>query len=203
MFNKSVFDHEAVQKAYSTSNIAFSRNLRCSHSLHYTLFDHALIHVRPADEYTGCNHIGEVTGEMEQIYPLREEVLSTYGGMPVAVIFKSGYREIGVIRSCQGGKLVLGNPYNSRPAYYGRGIHQDNGSHAAETDQVSQPIEAQPAAAGKKQGKKKKAKAAGVSHSPTKYASEGDNPSLSSRDESPEDTLKVDLDDIAYLFLIT
>lgn len=134
---------------------------------------------------------------MEQIYPLREEVLSTYGGMPVAVIFKSGYREIGVIRSCQGGKLVLGNPYNSRPAYYGRG------HHTAETDEVSQPIEAKPAAAGKKQGKKKKAKAAGVSHSPTKYASEGDNPSLSSRDESPEDTLKVDLDDIAYLFLIT
>jgi len=140
---------------------------------------------------------------MEQIYPLREEVLSTYGGMPVAVIFKSGYREIGVIRSCQGGKLVLGNPYDSRPAYYGRGPQQDGGSNAEVKDEAPQPIEAKPAAAGKKQGKGKKAKAAGVGQSPTKYASEGDNPSLSSRDESPDDTLKVDLDDIAYMFRIT
>ncbi|RJX41717.1 hypothetical protein D3P09_07160 [Paenibacillus pinisoli] len=139
---------------------------------------------------------------MEQIYPIREEVLSTYGGMPVAVIFKSGYREIGVIRSCQGGKLVLGNPYTSRAANYGRGPYQDGGSHAAEADEASQPIEAKPAAAGKKLGKKKKAKAAGVGHSPTKYASEGDNPSLSARAESTDDTIKVDLDDIAYLFLI-
>ncbi|MFF2889090.1 hypothetical protein [Paenibacillus sp. NPDC057967] len=138
---------------------------------------------------------------MEQIYPLREEVLSTYGGMPVVVIFKSGYRQIGIIRSCQSGKLVLGNPYDE-PAHYGR-VPYNGGFTPTETDESpSKTAEEQPMSAGKKNGKKKKAKAAGLTHSTTKYASEDHNPSLSARHESPSDTLKLDLDDIAFVFLV-
>ncbi|REK75621.1 hypothetical protein [Paenibacillus paeoniae] len=135
---------------------------------------------------------------MEQIYPLREEVLSTYGGMPVVVIFKSGYRQIGIIRSCQSGKLVLGNPYSGGEAvHHRRGPYED--AFAAKKDEGPSKEETLPLAAGKK--KKKRAKAVGLSHSPTKYASESHIPASSASDASQDDTLKLDLDDIAFVFL--
>jgi len=38
LFKKSNFDHEASHKAYSTSNLAFSRIFRYSRSFHYAPF---------------------------------------------------------------------------------------------------------------------------------------------------------------------
>ncbi|RJE91324.1 hypothetical protein D3P07_04540 [Paenibacillus sp. 1011MAR3C5] len=139
---------------------------------------------------------------MEQIYPLREEVLSTYGGMPVVVFSKSGYRQLGIIRSCQSGKLVLGNPYSSCGAAYYARVNRDSTATEADQSPRKTEMELPVSAAGKKNGKKKRAKAAGLNHSPTKYASKGHNPSLSAHEESPDDTLKLDLDDIAFVFLI-
>lgn len=135
---------------------------------------------------------------MEQIYPLREEVLSKFGGMPVVVINKTGYRQFGIIHSCQNGKLVLSNPYNSG-SYYGARRSPYAYPDKAETDEVPHKEEKQPLATNKK--KKRKAKAAGLGQSPTKYASESHIPASSSRDTDADDTFALALDEIAFVFL--
>ncbi|WP_336776859.1 hypothetical protein [Paenibacillus sp. MMO-58] len=48
---------------------------------------------------------------MEQIYPLEEDNVSRYCGMPVYIIMKDGTRHIGMLSRCTGGKLTLnGDP---------------------------------------------------------------------------------------------
>ncbi|MFF2481756.1 hypothetical protein [Paenibacillus sp. NPDC058071] len=47
---------------------------------------------------------------MEQIYPLQEDVISQFCGMPVCVILQDGSRHVGVLSRCGGGKLVLNDP---------------------------------------------------------------------------------------------
>ncbi|WP_127491053.1 hypothetical protein [Paenibacillus glycanilyticus] len=48
---------------------------------------------------------------MEQIYPLEEDIVSRYCGMPVYIIMKDGSRHIGRLSKCKGGKLTLnGDP---------------------------------------------------------------------------------------------
>lgn len=48
---------------------------------------------------------------MDQIYPLQEDVVSQYYGMPVYIVMKDGTRHIGLLSRCAGGKLTLnGDP---------------------------------------------------------------------------------------------
>ncbi|MGO4540874.1 hypothetical protein [Paenibacillus sp. 2TAB19] len=44
---------------------------------------------------------------MEPIYPIREDVVHQFCGMPVCVIMQDGIRHVGILSSCKGGKLTL------------------------------------------------------------------------------------------------
>lgn len=44
---------------------------------------------------------------MEPIYPLREDVVHQFCGMPVCVIMQDGTRHVGILSSCKSGKLTL------------------------------------------------------------------------------------------------
>ncbi|WP_042164503.1 hypothetical protein [Paenibacillus gorillae] len=44
---------------------------------------------------------------MEQIYPLREEVIANFCGLPVCVIMRDGMRHVGVLSHCGNGRLTL------------------------------------------------------------------------------------------------
>ncbi|MFF2094224.1 hypothetical protein [Paenibacillus sp. NPDC058174] len=44
---------------------------------------------------------------MEQIYPLQEEVIANFCGLPVCVIMRDGTRHIGVLSHCRNGRLTL------------------------------------------------------------------------------------------------
>ncbi|WP_336789502.1 hypothetical protein [Paenibacillus sp. MMO-177] len=49
---------------------------------------------------------------MEQIYPLEEDIVSRFCGMPVYIIMKDGTRHIGMLSRCSGGKLTLNEDPN-------------------------------------------------------------------------------------------
>ncbi|GLX67486.1 hypothetical protein [Paenibacillus glycanilyticus] len=53
---------------------------------------------------------------MDQIYPLQEEVVSHYRGMPVYIVMKDGSRHIGLLSKCAGGKLELDGDPNAATA---------------------------------------------------------------------------------------
>lgn len=54
---------------------------------------------------------------MEQVYPLEENIVSQYCGMPVYIVMKDGTRHIGLLSRCAGGKLTLnGDPHVSEAA---------------------------------------------------------------------------------------
>ncbi|GGG76149.1 hypothetical protein [Paenibacillus radicis (ex Gao et al. 2016)] len=44
---------------------------------------------------------------MEQIYPLQEEVIANFCGLPVCVIMQDGTRHVGVLSHCRNGRLTL------------------------------------------------------------------------------------------------
>ncbi|CAM4380761.1 hypothetical protein L1N85_23235 [Paenibacillus alkaliterrae] len=44
---------------------------------------------------------------MEQIYPMQEDVVNQYCGLPVCVIMNDGSRHVGILSSCKSGKLLL------------------------------------------------------------------------------------------------
>ncbi|WP_028612213.1 hypothetical protein [Paenibacillus harenae] len=44
---------------------------------------------------------------MEPIYPLREDVIHQFCGMPVCVIMNDGTRHVGILSSCRNGKVLL------------------------------------------------------------------------------------------------
>ncbi|MFC4812742.1 hypothetical protein [Paenibacillus sp. GCM10023250] len=49
---------------------------------------------------------------MEQIYPLHEENIKRFCGMPVCVVTNEGQRHVGILTSCRDGRIML----NERPA---------------------------------------------------------------------------------------
>lgn len=44
---------------------------------------------------------------MEQIYPLQEEVVQQFCGMPVCAIMQDGSRHVGILSYCRNGRLML------------------------------------------------------------------------------------------------
>lgn len=54
---------------------------------------------------------GRCTPQMELIYPLHEESIKRFCGMPVCVVTTEGARHVGILSSCQGGRVML----NERP----------------------------------------------------------------------------------------
>ncbi|MUT68664.1 hypothetical protein [Paenibacillus sp. NEAU-GSW1] len=44
---------------------------------------------------------------MEQIYPLKEDVIQHFCGMPVCAVLNDGTRHVGVLSYCRDGKLML------------------------------------------------------------------------------------------------
>lgn len=44
---------------------------------------------------------------MEQIYPLHEDVVQQLCGYPVCVVMRDGSRHVGILSSCNGGRLWL------------------------------------------------------------------------------------------------
>lgn len=45
---------------------------------------------------------------MEQIYPLREDVIRRYCGYPVCAIMRDGSRLVGILSACRNGEVILG-----------------------------------------------------------------------------------------------
>ncbi|MFD0714430.1 hypothetical protein [Paenibacillus sp. GCM10027626] len=52
---------------------------------------------------------------MEPIYPLHEERIKRFNGMPVCVITKDGQRHIGILSACKDGRVLL-NGHSTGPA---------------------------------------------------------------------------------------
>ncbi|MBW7476521.1 hypothetical protein K0T92_17530 [Paenibacillus oenotherae] len=44
---------------------------------------------------------------MEQIYPLHEENINQFCGMPVCIVTTDGQRHVGILSSCNGGRVSL------------------------------------------------------------------------------------------------
>ncbi|QYR20708.1 hypothetical protein KZ483_23455 [Paenibacillus sp. sptzw28] len=44
---------------------------------------------------------------MEPIFPLHEEHIEKFCGMPVCIVTKEGQRHVGILSSCRGGRLML------------------------------------------------------------------------------------------------
>lgn len=44
---------------------------------------------------------------MERIFPLQEDVVHQYCGLPVCVVMNDGTRHVGILSSCQGGRMLL------------------------------------------------------------------------------------------------
>jgi len=44
---------------------------------------------------------------MEPIFPLHEEHINRFCGMPVCIVTKEGHRHVGILTSCKDGRLAL------------------------------------------------------------------------------------------------
>src|SRR3569832_398719 len=44
---------------------------------------------------------------MEPIFPLHEDHVSRYCGLPVCIVTKDGRRHVGVLSNCRGGRVML------------------------------------------------------------------------------------------------
>jgi hypothetical protein len=92
----------------------------------------------------------EVLERMEPIYPLHEEVVSRYCGMPVCAVMQDGSRYIGILSSCKDGKLCLnGEPEASsdeaqlNKAKSAVSKKTKGGKNKKEAKPISQPVKAQ------------------------------------------------------------
>lgn len=77
---------------------------------------------------------------MERIFPLQEDVIHQYCGFPVCVVMNDGTRHVGILSSCQGGRVLLNadagggaeamlakaQPKDSKKKKGGKGNKEDN-----------------------------------------------------------------------------
>ncbi len=87
---------------------------------------------------------------MQPIYPIQEDVVSRYCGMPVCVILQDGSRYVGILSSCKDGKLCLnGDPEPGideaqlNKAKSAVSKKQKGGKNKKEAIHASQPAKAQ------------------------------------------------------------
>ncbi|MNZ59228.1 hypothetical protein D3C78_772590 [compost metagenome] len=52
---------------------------------------------------------------MNQMFPLREDTIQPFCGMPVCVIMHDGSRHVGILSSCKDGKVMLNAHMNREP----------------------------------------------------------------------------------------
>lgn len=123
---------------------------------------------------------------MEQIYPLKEEVIVQYCGMPVCVVFKTGVRRIGILKACLSGKLFMSDELFGGGAAGIDHPKQQNPTFAAAAESPKKNV-------GNR--KRKRVKAAKLRNSSAKHAPGGNNSALL-------DTYPISLDDIAFLLLL-
>lgn len=64
---------------------------------------------------------------MEQIYPLHEDHIKRYCGMPVCVVTHDGQRHVGVLSRCHEGRVTLNERPNSIGAHGGQGGQATSG----------------------------------------------------------------------------
>lgn len=50
---------------------------------------------------------GEVSSKLQPIYPLNEETIKQFCGMPVCVVTNEGERHVGILSRCHGGRIML------------------------------------------------------------------------------------------------
>ncbi|MFD0588634.1 hypothetical protein ACFQZE_11515 [Paenibacillus sp. GCM10027627] len=138
---------------------------------------------------------------MEPIYPLKQEVISNYCGLPVCAILKSGIRYVGVLKLCRNEHLYM------TQNLYGGGWTNAHEPDSVEIQRQEEPP--QNGAASKKGGKHKKASAASSKlstrkskPSPSKYAASTHNPSLEKEPVFNEPAIKLHLDEIQFLLPI-
>lgn len=147
---------------------------------------------------------------MEQIYPLREDVISRYNGMLVCVVYKNGLRQIGLLNGCSGGRIELGdNPFEPRPYWSIDPPREQNPLALPPTAEASTAWNPENAGAlmkKKTSRKSKPVKAASKrkrkSQSPTYYDSKSQNPALPETSGAAANSQKIALDDIAFLLLL-
>lgn len=57
---------------------------------------------------------------MEPIFPLHEERINQFCGMPVCIVTTDGQRHVGILSSCNSGRVMLNSPSSdSHGAHYG------------------------------------------------------------------------------------
>ncbi|MCR2802274.1 hypothetical protein [Paenibacillus soyae] len=138
---------------------------------------------------------------MEQIYPLREDVISRFTGALVCVIYKNGFRQIAILNGCRGGYIELGeNPFDRRMRPFWHADPSLEKSNAEpETAKTSEPAKK----TASRKGKSVKAASRQNKPSPTNYAASPRNPALSASSEASASTQKIALDDILFLVHLT
>lgn len=149
---------------------------------------------------------------MEQIYPLKEEIISHYCGMPVCAVMKSGIRYVGTLSASRAGAIHLdigfGSPYNpgesrlnSYPGHIDDSVisrddqiqgHDDNLSEQKRTIGASIPATS----------KKKKRVKASTNSSTNKYAKKVSNPAAREKNEENSGIITLKLDEILFLVRI-
>ncbi|MFX3632298.1 MAG: hypothetical protein ACE3L7_22270 [Candidatus Pristimantibacillus sp.] len=117
---------------------------------------------------------------MEQIYPLNEEVIQQFCGMPVCAIMQDGSRHVGILSYCRNGRIMLNDE--------GKG---------PEAEMLKTETKPKKNKAGKK-GKGKLEKEPAVQTQAYPYDPYYYNPNLPFGG-----ALALDLAPVAYLFLIT
>ncbi|MHA7964713.1 hypothetical protein ACX93W_11255 [Paenibacillus sp. CAU 1782] len=149
---------------------------------------------------------------MEQIYPLNEDIIARYCGLPVCAVMKSGIRYVGTLATSRASAIQLdigfGSPYNpgnSRlnhyPGHFGNAdISTDgqNQEHDANTNEHQRTTES---SAPITQKKKKRVKASTKS-STTKYAKKVSNPAAREKNEENSGLITLNLDEILFLVRI-
>lgn len=157
---------------------------------------------------------------MEQIYPLREEHISRYCGMPVCAVMKSGYRYVGTLASSRNGSvhldIGLGSPYhpfsNGPGASFGETTNSDAELGPVSTSRSDLDLNEAGSKSNEqyrtngttpagKQKKKKKLKTSSGS-SLNKYEKKVSNPAPKKKNDDNSGIISLSLQDILFLVRI-
>jgi hypothetical protein len=75
----------------------------------------------PLGEYTIRRTAWEVSIKMEPIYPLNEDRINQFCGVPVCIVTHEGNRHVGILSSCRNGRVTL-NAGSEKPNTTSPGI---------------------------------------------------------------------------------
>ncbi|GMK39443.1 hypothetical protein PCCS19_24970 [Paenibacillus sp. CCS19] len=127
---------------------------------------------------------------MEPIFPLHEDHISRFCGLPVCIVTHDGRRHVGVLSHCRSGRVTLNGPMGSPNA----GQHAVLNHYTSTPDNAEQP---------KKQNKKNKKQTAQTQEEQPKVQTQAYGYGNDYGYYNPWGTaFAIDLATIAFLFLL-